>query len=518
MKKVISLFYLLGFVLGVNAQKYDYMWLVGMNITSHDSTNLKYSLTQLDFNLPPLLIYRRYRPLDMMAASASIADKYGVIQFYTDGYFINNRNDQRMPNGDSLNPGQVAIDYFTGSSYPAIHGSMILPKPGNDSVYYMIHNGWEYGSGALLVYCNKLYYSIIDTRLNNGLGDVIEKNKLIKEGVFDGGSGMAACKHANGRDWWIIMQEYHTNCFYEYLLTPYGIDTMGKQCIGDTIHCDLGRGSNLFSPDGNKYIWSNPYENLSILDFDRCTGIFSNFLRIRAADSLGIIEDGVAVSPNSRYLYLASGTDLRQFDLEAANVEQSEIIIDNTWQGTPQTSTLYCQLAPDGKIYINPERCDTFLHVINMPDSPSVQCNFVRNQITLPTYNCYYLPYYPNYRLGRLIGSDCDTVYSDIKPLYIEQPWLKVFPNPSTDEVQFDYNWIEWEKMEDLKLKIEDLSGRVVMEQQIPKYSTKQNFSVKQLAAGVYTVQLQAVLTADNGRQTTGNNLQQIAVCKLVKQ
>ncbi len=84
------------------------------------------------------------------------------------------------------------------------------------------------------------------------------------------------------------------------------------------------------------------------------------------------------------------------------------------------------------------------------------------------------------------------------------------FPNPATDEVQFDYNWIEWEKCNDVRLTICDVRGTTVMQQEVPRYSTKQNFSVKQLAAGVYTVQLY--------RNGLSGNKVSIANCKLVKQ
>ena len=59
---------------------------------------------------------------------------------------------------------------------------------------------------------------------------------------------------------------------------------------------------------------------------------------------------------------------------------------------------------------------------------------------------------------GRLPGSACDTIYNDINPIYTQAPWLKVYPNPATDMVRFDYNWIEWEGISNCELRISDLN------------------------------------------------------------
>ena len=129
------------------------------------------------------------------------------------------------------------------------------------------------------------------------------------------------------------------------------------------------------------------------------------------------------------------------------------------------------------------------------------------------------MPHFPNYRLGRLIGSACDTVYSDVKPIYKESPWLKVYPNPASDEVKLDYNWVEWEKYQEVRCEILDMRGTAVMQMQIPRYSSWQTVNVKGLAAGVYTVALIASPALKGTPSERGTNSQQtIAVGKLVKQ
>jgi hypothetical protein len=253
---------------------------------------------------------------------------------------------------------------------------------------------------------------------NAGLGKVVSKNNQLSNGYVLGGGGLTACKHANGRDWWIVMPKLFSNCIYEYLLTPRGIDSMGLQCIGDTFAHNTDRGQAYFTPDGSKFIWGNPYDSLHIMDFDRCTGKFSNNVpRIAVYDSLSVALQvpyfiNVCASPNSRFLYVGSGTELWQFDLWADTIAESKILIKNMWQNKPFSSTQVSQLGPDGKIYIAPIGADTFFNVINTPDSPGLSCNFKVNGLLAPTYHFDAMPVYPNYRLGALTGSPCDTLRS----------------------------------------------------------------------------------------------------------
>jgi PKD repeat protein len=70
--------------------------------------------------------------------------------------------------------------------------------------------------------------------------------------------------------------------------------------------------------------------------------------------------------------------------------------------------------APDGKIYIF-----DFLkqiHVINKPNEKGSACDVRQGYIILPEYPAG-IPYYPNYRLGPLDGSACDTLGIDNHPL-----------------------------------------------------------------------------------------------------
>ena len=42
---------------------------------------------------------------------------------------------------------------------------------------------------------------------------------------------VAAVKHANGRDWWVLVPESHSNRYYTMLLDPTGLSLVDTQAV-----------------------------------------------------------------------------------------------------------------------------------------------------------------------------------------------------------------------------------------------------------------------------------------------
>ena len=180
-----------------------------------------------------------------------------------------------------------------------------------------------------------------------------------------------------------------------------------------------------FSQDGSKYVIvegkliSGPVE-VHLYDFDRCTGLLSNpqYWTIPISP---IFAEGCAISPNSRYLYASAYTELWQYDLWADDVEASGILVgeyDGFLVHNFFTTHFYqAELAPDGKIYITCTNGVRYMHVIHNPDEAGLACNFEQRGLYLPTHNSFAAPNWPNYRLGPLDGSPCDTLGLDNLPL-----------------------------------------------------------------------------------------------------
>ena len=74
-------------------------------------------------------------------------------------------------------------------------------------------------------------------------------------------------------------------------------------------------------------------------------------------------------------------------------------------------SALFPQLAPNGKIYIcTGISTGRYYHVINNPDEAGIACNVQQFGLQLTTWYDNTMPNFPNFRLGALKGSPCDTL------------------------------------------------------------------------------------------------------------
>lgn len=237
-----------------------------------------YPKFQIDFNsgLPDTL--RFVRPMPFFFTNSSICDTLGQLLFYTNGYYIANASHDTLLNSKNFNPGDETNDgYLEGNATP--QGTLIIPKPQSNSLYYIFHESGKYfnAHGQAQAQPLNLSYSQVDMNLDNGLGGITASKKdihLINDTLVHG--RIAACKHANGRDWWIVVARYYSNTYYKILVTPDTIySPYSIQSIGDTIDYDA-LGQAVFSPDGNKYAMIGQNSNVEYFRFDRCSGDFTS--------------------------------------------------------------------------------------------------------------------------------------------------------------------------------------------------------------------------------------------------
>jgi hypothetical protein len=358
--------------------------------------------------------------MNFVEANASICNEAGELQFYTNGLYVANKNHQPMLNGAGLNPGQFAND-MGDIGYILDQGAFIVPHPDGSLKYYLLHADRKYSTLEVEGHSSKLYYSLIDMELENGLGKVVSKNNVIISDTLNLGK-LTTVRHGNGRDWWLVVHELASKHYYRVLVSPEGITNFGLSNTAYSIPDD-GVGQSVFSPDGSIFARINSIsltegQYVDIYQFDRCTGLLSDQIQIHYDDDA--YAAGIAISPNSRYLYVSSFANLYQFDLQASNIQASKKKVaeyDGFHENGIYTTFYLAQLAPDGKIYINVPSGVHYLHVIHQPNLPNPECNVEQHGIRLPTYNSASLPNFPNYRLGPLDGSPCDTLGLDNHPI-----------------------------------------------------------------------------------------------------
>ncbi len=459
---------------------YDCKWVLGYDSNELDVPG---GGAIFDFNIQPTQISFFNKKIHIDFTSACTSDRYGNLQMYSNGCAVYGKDNIKLENGGGLNPGVWYNGYCTGdeniNGYIARQGMIILPFPDRPDQYCIIHKTIDsitlpdYGLGE---HCRRLNSTVVDMSLNNGKGKVTQKNTIITQDTISYGQLMA-CRHANGRDWWLLSAKILSDKFYRYLLSPEGVALVGIQTVDSLMTREDDIGQAVYSPDGTKYI-RNRYDGVDIYDFDRCSGIISNHRFIRLGTQIS--SSGSSVSPNSRFLYVSTGSKLYQFDLEAANIESSKTLIATP--DNPESNFYQQLLGADGKIYIIPAATIELMHTIESPNLKGDSCNLQQNNISLPCYNAFSLPNMPNFRLGRLVGSSCDTLATAIAE--VEQLGeLRVQPNPATDLLHIAYHT---ENTTALTVAISDYTGKKIQTLSLDPASGSLDINTSALPNGLY--------------------------------
>ncbi|MCF8297235.1 MAG: T9SS type A sorting domain-containing protein [Saprospiraceae bacterium] len=330
--------------------------------------------------------------------SSVMSDYFGNLLFYSDGYYVYNKNHQQMPNGFGL---------IAGSNINGVINvggkNIIFPKPGDSTLYYNFQpTGINYNGDTTA------YYSIIDMDADSGKGDVILKNIPF---MTSSTMKMGVVKHSNGECYWLILHKRHSNAFHAYSFCGNTMDSIipvisniglvysnNFRCMGDIC----------ISPDGKKLAVNSPNSlfsyldtiRLELFDFNASTGVISNQIIIPP----GNYDEysNIAFSPNSKLLYVdnhySGSSVIYQFNLAAGSdsaIINSKTIIEYPTSGR---NLAQMQLGLDGKIYVRRNYYSTlannqYLGVINNPNALGMACNYNDNGIFLGTgHYCDGLP------------------------------------------------------------------------------------------------------------------------------
>ena len=422
-------------------------------------------------------------------SSASISDSFGNLLFYTNGENIWNAGHEIMPNGCCINIDQAG----GGEGSSVTQGVIILNDPGDKLQYYVFTLGTE-----------GLYYSKVDMSLGVGTGDVTEKNILLFD-HYPLMEKMHAVKHGNGRDWWLLIHDHlsfppdSNNVFYEFLITPDEIIGPIEQDIGVKRDWTSTPGQMIFSRDGSRLAMAIK-NNLEVFDFDRCTGLLSNSMNVTpAGDSFSAYGCSFSEDGNKVYISNAPGSGNKLFQY-CFNCNESFPDTKKLIFQCPFTHYVIGQhqLGHDGRIYIalayyvGPNTVfseyNMNLCTIDEPDLEGPACNF-------DTLNIYLggrrstggLPDFPNYNLGPLIGSACDTLITDTADAVVNvasAPFIGIYPNPPTSWIYVKSN----AKQMFSKIVIYDIMGAQVKE--FSGVNATSSLYVGDLPNGIYLLQV----------------------------
>ncbi|WP_369753442.1 T9SS type B sorting domain-containing protein [Flavobacterium sp. WC2409] len=400
----INIFFVLVFSLLITplfAQKEAAIWYFGGN-------------AGLDFNSGSPVALNNGK-LVTNEGCASISDKNGNILFYTDGSIVYDKTHQVMPNG-----------YGLLGHKSSTQSAIIVPKPKNPNIYYIFTVDQPNPDNVDDDLTNDedppndgLNYSVVDLRLNNGLGDIISTEKNIhlitynpndaEDVKFKCSEKITAVQHLDGISIWVVT--HFKNTFYSFKISTQGLN---QKPIQTTTPLDVptsGYISNAigylkFSPNGKKIAMANTAirltndlgpkgevrrntGNVLLYDFDAGTGKISNGITLLNNAN----PYGVEFSAKSKKLYvtvnlfdqtgrMSLGSNLIQFDLKNPNIPSTNTIVNNSnyVAGALQLAIdekIYRVGYPNGGGYIDK------MSVINNPELNGTSCNFLQNAISL---------------------------------------------------------------------------------------------------------------------------------------
>jgi PKD domain/Secretion system C-terminal sorting domain len=371
------------------------------------------------FSEDSILFKPWYVKTQMFRTNCSYSDSAGSFLLFSDGCSIYDSESNPIENG--------LINQILGCPNDGLginSWGWFLPYPGAESEkvfisHMLIQNPYFIG----------LAYTVIDLNSAQGKPEVIEKNiKYFPDTII----AHNAVKHANGRDWWIVALQSRSNNYSVYLLDPSGLQFKHKQNIGLTMNRWLV-SELVFSPNGKKLAYSNPQDDLRVFDFDRQTGMLSNpesAIIHDGADTINLCCGGMAFSADSKYIYRSGFTQkyatsgnsyLQQFDVTVSGKlndwkEVAVFDLDSIHWLSNQYG--HFELGADGRIYIRASCGGCAGMSILMHPEREGAASGMRNLFSYQQDQHFSgMPVFPNYRLGPIDGSPCDTLALNNYPL-----------------------------------------------------------------------------------------------------
>lgn len=264
--------------------------------------------------------------------TSTISDRNGQVVLFTDGVRVWDRNFTMV---SSTPPPGI------GGSEQSAQAALIIPVPGDETLYYIFTTKDVYGDGTF-----ELRYSLFDLKLNGGTGGMLEENQLLF---------VRSTERITGSEGWLIAHEYGNNSFRAYPISNLGIGNPVISAIGSDhslASASAGKGYMKLGPQNRLAVAlsDNGTNAVELFDFNQTTGVISNF-RTVDLDPNGNVY-GVEFSPGGNKIYatLRNGGSSQLVEIAIDTVSAEPILM------TPPLSTSgdmgAIQIGPSGQVYV----------------------------------------------------------------------------------------------------------------------------------------------------------------------
>jgi len=468
------------------AQKEAYSWIWGYCDSTVNSCNGLYGTAIMRFNNDSIASIDTVSfPSPFKRFSTSISDSAGNFLMAFNQKYLFDKN------------GNVLLEYDT-ASYGSMRifrqSALFFKLKDNTNFYYLISDNIEridtpFGQPRLNHRTKEIYLTKI--KIESTIPTIISIDTLIRNDTISGGC-YHACRHANGRDWWIFRSTYNQQQYLRGLLTPYSIDFDVYTCPGPNLFQQGGR--NQFSSDGSKLFHYIPVETrkMQIYDFDRCTGELSNFREIDFSSFIPYPPydfTPFVLSPDASKIYMG-----RSNPTEVYSYQNIQVDVETNQMSVVADSVFVPILTPNLKWVVSgyqevPWTPLDKLNVFTQPNELGNASGSLKDLYSLPLGGFFVeQPEYANHLLGPIDGSSCDTLGLDQDYTWlpkVPEVSFVIYPNPGQSELNF-----RTDMPLPINLTITDAQGKLVLQQQFNKSSFTLSSEIAALQQGIYFVEL----------------------------
>ena len=363
-KILIIFFLLLLFISKINAQNEAANWVMYPS--------------KFNFNTNPPNVSNQLN--DTFVENSTISDKQGNLLLYTNGFNVWNKNFQKVDGGEISSYKHKQITTGGGE-----YNYVLVPSPSDSNQFYVFGTWYPdiYKGNVVRIYT----YAVIDISLNGGLGKIISKNNVIDTNQT---TYIAATKHCNNKDYWIVTYRNNSNTFLSILLTKDGVSKTfveSKTSKNANFKLHYFWSDLKISPNG-KFIsvigvdGLNKKERLETFLFNNQNGEITTRILNYTDTLIQYNYGGLEFSPDNTKLYFGNTkSEIFQFDLTVVdsniiNASKTKIVtVDNG-----QSSRM--QLAPNNKIYVN----GTIKDCIEKPNKKGNECKYTHQVVSVYDY------------------------------------------------------------------------------------------------------------------------------------
>jgi hypothetical protein len=377
------------FAVHVQAQnKQTYNWYFG------DGAGMTWNTTQTVGTLSGLPTPLTGSQMSYEEGCITVSDGNGQLLFYSNGITIWNRNHAIMTDGLT---GEFINKYY------AVQSATVIPHPGNVNQYIVLTIGVNSNANFA--------YTVVDMTLNGGLGNVIatQKNIPLTGAVGTLGESVAAVKHANGTDYWIVAvgKGAGTSAMNVWKVTAAGVHTALYHSDPLPVTVDPAAESNgylRFSLDGKYFAWAEGIflskPDFFFGEFDPNKGFFPKIETMTIDAYKYAASYGVEFSPSGKILYVSTyfgkcNLHIYRFEDLLASSNPSALshnIVPNSGD------VMALQLGPDGRIYgaMRGGSSPSLLVIDNVEDYDNYTCTEVSGLVPSTSPVLSGLPTFPS--------------------------------------------------------------------------------------------------------------------------